>query len=762
MLAPLESVTRGRKTESTLPDWSSSGRAAHLINRLEWILYDWRVQWAAEFLPPARTNLGAVLIEESGVETVASEAYGRRFGLLWPRNVFARLVRELHHLGAKAVAFDVVFKENREDQNDLRYPTDPPLTPDEFFADELRKSGNVILAVTQDAVPHDLFRTNAAALGDITAEKDADGILRRVRPFRDYQLWHPALQSRVKPMDLQLDRAEISSNRVAIPAFGDGSVFEVPMLEDGSLDLDALGEQPGIRRKAVEVLRVWHMGIVLAARQLNLDLAKAEVLDDAILLGGPDGLQRRIPLDRDGMFSVDWTFRFSDPRLTLERIEKLLDRDFNRGRGEDYSEVLHWKDKLVVVGSTVVGSNLSDIGATALENQTFLMSTHWNVANSVLMDRFIERSNYSTESLLIALMGAVAALLTWRMRVLLASACVALIALIYIVLAVWLFVQHRYWLPIVLPIFGSLFLNHVGLVTYRLMFEQGERRRVKSVFSKIVAPQVVNELLNAEKLSLGGARREVTVLFSDLRGFTEFTERIQHDAEEIVRRRKLDAAAAEQHFDEQATEALQTVNTYLSLIGDRVIKHQGTLDKYIGDCVMAFWGAPTPMENHAALCVRAAITALRDMERLNQARAEENAGRTEENRRRAEAGEDPLPLLPILTFGVGINTGKVTVGLMGSDEHILNYTVFGREVNLAARLETVSGNGRIIISQATYAALMKTDGELAARCIERDPVPVKGFRKPVRNYEVPWRESSLPAAPGPELAARGKRSIPAN
>lgn len=718
-------------------------RTWNFINRLEWILYDWRVRLAAQYSPASRTNLGAVLIEESSILSVASGAYGKKFGLLWPRNVFARLVQELSAEGAKTVAFDVVFKELREDQNFLRFPTDPPLAPDEYFARELRQASNVILAVTHEAIPHDLFRTNAAALGDITAEKDGDGILRRVRPYRDYSFWHPAIISRVKPLSLDLSRAEIATNRIAIPCCGDGSFFEVPLLGDGSIDLEALGEPAVAGQKVLQPVRVWHMGIALATSELGLDLAKAEITSGEIILGGPDGLQRRIPIDAEGLFNVDWTFRFTDPHLEREEIEKLLDRDFNRERGEKYAELNRWKNKLVVVGSTVVGSNLSDIGATALENETFLLSTHWNVANSVLMDRFIERSSYAAESVLIVMMGALAALLTWRMRVLVASLCVALTGLFFIALAAYLFVRYRYWLPIVLPVFGALMMNHVGLVTFRLMFEQGERRRVKSIFSKIVAPQVVNELLSAETISLGGARREVTVLFSDLRGFTEFTELIQHDAEETVRLRKLQGAEAESHFDQQATEALNTVNTYLSLIADMVIKHQGTLDKYIGDCVMAFWGAPSHLPNHAALCVRAAITALRAMERLNQERGEENTRRTEENQRRLATGEEPMPLLPVLTFGVGINTGKVTVGLMGSDEHILNYTVFGREVNLAARLESVSGTGRIIISEATFAALQATEPSLAVRCIERSPVTVKGFRKPVRIFEVPWREQPV-------------------
>jgi class 3 adenylate cyclase len=106
-------------------------------------------------------------------------------------------------------------------------------------------------------------------------------------------------------------------------------------------------------------------------------------------------------------------------------------------------------------------------------------------------------------------------------------------------------------------------------------------------------------------------------------------------------------------------------------------------------------------------------------------------------------------MLPLLSLGTGINTGMVTVGLMGSDAHILNYTVFGREVNLASRLEGVSGRGRIIISESTYDMLQRDDPALAASCAELAPVTVKGIRKPVRIFEAPWKTSEPPAVPAP-------------
>jgi adenylate cyclase len=315
-----------------------------------------------------------------------------------------------------------------------------------------------------------------------------------------------------------------------------------------------------------------------------------------------------------------------------------------------------------------------------------------------------------------------------------------------VLVAQWLYTRHRVWIPIITPVVGALLMNHVAAVTYQALFEQREKRRVKGVFSKVVSPDVVNELLGTDKLNLDGARRRITVFFADVRGFTTLTDQNQSEADDYVRTHKLEGEAAERYYDERARDTLNTVNLYLATIADQIKKHKGTLDKYIGDCVMAFWGAPVDNPHHAVSCVRAAIDAQRAMDAVNQERGRENVRREAENKLRAERGEPPLPMLGQLALGTGINTGTVIVGLMGSTSHILNYTVFGREVNIASRLEGVSGRGRIIIGEATYEDIRRDDAELAATCVELEPVTVKGINKPVRIFEVPWK-TPAPASP---------------
>jgi len=299
-------------------------------------------------------------------------------------------------------------------------------------------------------------------------------------------------------------------------------------------------------------------------------------------------------------------------------------------------------------------------------------------------------------------------------------------------------VKFRFWLPLVYPVMGAMLMEHMSLIVHRVVFEEDEKRRVRSVFSKVVSPNVVNELLAADELALGGARREVTVFFADVRGFTAFTDQSQEQVAEFVRSSNVDLATAEKYFEESARETLETVNLYLAAVADVIKHHGGTLDKYIGDCVMAFWNAPTPHEQHALACVEAAIEAQRAILALNQQRLTLNPARELENRARVADGLPPRPMHVALQLGTGINTGLVTAGLMGSDRHIFNYTVFGREVNLASRLEGVSGSGRIIISDTTYNHLLRHAPALAATCMELIPEKVKGFRQAVRIYEVPW------------------------
>lgn len=730
------------------------------LERPELMTYDMRVREALKFPFPAATNLGFVYFDDDSIEFVKTNTtLGYRFGLYWPRQVFGRLVEELSAQGARAVALDVIFGELREDQRPVEMADGRLMESDDFFALQLRRAGNVIVSDTRSLATPALFATNAWALGDITTDvnKDSDGVLRRAVAFRLHRKWHPIFLQAQREYGVDLGKAKIEPGRIQLP-LPDGTFVTAKLDKDGDFSLaDFIGTNlpPGMpgTAKPFQEERVWHMGIVLAARQLNLDLDHPEI-DEAngrITLRGPNGIERVIPVDRNGYFFIDWCMPPNDPRLTEESMESLLGQDTLRLKGETNGLLDRWAGKLAVVGSSATGNDLTDRGATPLDRDTFLTSQNWNVANSILTGRFVRRSSLAIDLGLIAVLGALAAVLTWQLRALLALLCVTLVIIAYAALGNLVYVQHRYWLPLILPIFGALLTTYFCLVTWRVVFEQAEQRRVKSIFSRIVSPNIVHELLQAEMLKLGGARREVTILFADVRGFTEFTDTSQETAAAYVSTHRLTETEIEAYYDEQARETLATVNQYLALVADLVKKHDGTLDKYIGDCVMAFWGAPAANAAHARDCVRAAVDAQRAIHELNRQRSEENSRRDLENRARASAGLTPRPLLPILLLGSGINSGIVTVGLMGSEAHISNYTVFGREVNLASRLESLSGRGRILISETTHRLLLRDDPALAATCVAQPDANVKGIRSAVKVFEVPWQ---LPVAADAREAAK--------
>jgi len=747
------------------------GGVERALEELEWKTYDWRARSALKQQPPCTTNLGFVRIHDQDISNIAEGFGGEldyQYGLYWPRAVYGRLVSELKAQGARLVAFDVLFAEPRVDHPMIQRATNtPPVSSDEFFAETIREAGNVALATSEELAPHPMFRDATPLLGDISTIKDSDGVLRRASAYHVLRFWNRNIERYARLYGFDPNKA--IGEGVELPVEGTTNKVRIKILvdKDRKFDVGALREQfegikaPGeMRSVAYHDRRIWHMGIVMAAAELGLDLeqARVDLAAGRIVLPGTNGVQRTLPVDAKGQFYVDWSITDKDPRLTNDNISFALLSEKHRRDGDTNRVKSTFRDKVVIIGSTATGNDLTDRGGTPIQNDTFLVGKHWNVANSVIMDRFVTRSPLWLELLAVIVMGALAVVLTRTLRAGWGTLAVLAVTPLYGMVAWYAFVEHRYWIPAMLPVIGALLVNHGALIAYDIVFEQGEKRRVKGVFAKLVSPNVVNELLRSEKLKFGGQREKITVFFADVRGFTKLTDVNQARAEKYVRDHKLSGAAAEAHFDKVAADTLDTVNLYLSAIADQIKKHNGTLDKYIGDCVMAFWGAPTPNEHHAVACVRAAIDAQVAMHEINLRRKAENERRAAENLQRAAAGQEPLNELPLLDLGTGINTGTAIVGMMGSEAHILNYTIFGREVNLASRLEGVSGHSRIVVGEATFRDLEKYDLELAALCVELEPVTPKGFSTPIRNWEVPWKSflppgSAVSLAAGPEIAA---------
>jgi len=548
------------------------------FQRLEWMTYDARVRLALRFPRPYATNLlGAVFIDDRDLTALNDGSYGYRVKFPWPRYFFGRALNELAAQGASLVGVDIFFDQTDPDTI-IEGPGRRRFPSDQYFADQLRNASNVVLAADarRPIFPAPMFETHAVAVGNVYTKVDSDGILRKARAFVERRIWHPAIVSMARALNWDLGRVEMQADRMVFSRLDGQPPDYAPLGQNGALKFDGDGELivnrdgsgesakiPGPGAKPYTDTKVWQLGIILAAHHLGLDLDHPVIERDRIILRG-NGQERIIPVDRDGFFYVDWTIRLNDTdRIEAESIVRLIRQSEARDEGQADFEP-KFRGKLVVIGSIGTGGNVSDHGATPLENETVLVSKHWNVANAVLMDHFIHRTSLGTELLLIALFGVVSGVLSWALRVYLATASVLLVSLAYSALAAAWYVQSRHWLPIFMPVVGGLLLPHFALITYRVVFEERERDRVKAVFAKI--------------------------------------------------------------------------------------------------------------------------------------------------------------------------------GLMGSDAHIVNYTVFGREVNVASRLEKIAGRGGIIISGATHAELQRADPALAAACLERPPVQVKGIREPVNIYEVLWKQ----------------------
>jgi adenylate cyclase len=231
----------------------------------------------------------------------------------------------------------------------------------------------------------------------------------------------------------------------------------------------------------------------------------------------------------------------------------------------------------------------------------------------------------------------------------------------------------------------GILLTYLVVVAYRALTEEREKRKTRAIFSKYVSPDVVSQLL-LHPPELGGVDKELTVLFSDIRGFTSLSEGMTPQ------------------------ELVNHLNLYLTAMTDIIHEYKGTLDKYVGDEIMCFWGAPLEQPDHAVL---AAKCALRMMEVLKQMNEDWPEGRK-------------------INIGIGLNSGVMTVGNMGSQGR-MNYTLMGDNVNLGARLEGTNKEylTNIIISENTFNYL---EGQAVVR--ELDNIRVKGKNKPVLIYEL--------------------------
>lgn len=372
------------------------------------------------------------------------------------------------------------------------------------------------------------------------------------------------------------------------------------------------------------------------------------------------------------------------------------------------------------------------------------------MANALLTDRFVQRLPLPWERVVVFSFVLFATLAGWRLRTLWATIAVLVLAGVYVGLSFWVYAEHRYLLPVALPVVGALLATHLVMSIGRGVENADHRRFLERLLKKVVSPKVIDALLEQAWPTPQTRRMEITVLFADLRGFTHFAEESQNRAEAIARELAMSSAEARALTDEAAREAMSSVNRYLAAAVDEIKVTDGTLDKYMGDCVMAFWGAPIEESSHAAQALKCAAAIQQAVERINRANAAENDFRLAENKLRTQKRLPPRPMLPVLTLGVGVNSGLAIVGFMGSEEQLSSYTVFGHVVNVASRLEGLARGGQILLTEQAVLTAARNDAWIMERCTRREALMLKGMTAEVNIFDFRWKDgSSVPTGKPP-------------
>jgi class 3 adenylate cyclase len=340
------------------------------------------------------------------------------------------------------------------------------------------------------------------------------------------------------------------------------------------------------------------------------------------------------------------------------------------------------------------------------------MGVHVTMLDNLLKGDFIRESRQWVNLLiLLAVVGVTVLLTLFSNRITLSVGGTAIIIIAVIAFSFAAYQWGNLWIPMVSFIAGSA-LAFTTVTLYNYATEGSQKRFIKSAFSQYLSPKVIEQIIaDPSQLKLGGEKREMTAIFTDIRSFSTISEALGDPA-----------------------KLVELLNFYLTRMSNIVLDNQGTIDKYEGDAIIAFFGAPVRLENHAALACRAAVLmkkaeALINKEALAQGLITGKVMESLAVKGIIKSADDPNPLFTRL----GLNTGDMVVGNMGTPNK-MDYTIMGNAVNLAARLEGVNkqyNTGGILISEYTRAIVRD---EFLVRPLSR--VRVVGINTPLRLFEL--------------------------
>jgi adenylate cyclase len=626
------------------------------LRQLENMTVDWRFENLRQLFKADKSDR-FFLIE---IDQDSLDALG---GWPWPRNAHGGLVFLLANVDLDVLGIDIIFSDRREASRD-RYLADTVRTdPDnQYLADSLKKIGRVVLAGYAQSEGTQIEREGTIDLGVTRPLTAVEGSVMDV------------------PGSDDLDRLLVPLPLLRFDAVT-GFTDTAPVLGNSN-----------IRRYMPLVVRIQENLYPSFVLQMLLRHWGADVEDVKLSLGNelriatPEG-EQRIPVNERGELLINYRKDLQVDRASFHQIAEDLYAYDREGvpLPEDFPDL---KDKMVIIAVTVGG--LMDSAVTPIDSNVPPVYTHFHTLNNILTGDFIRHAHAGTVlfSFIVVCWLTLLPFQTERIIFMIGIPFLAVVA--YSAANLYWFNLENIIVPYFWPVAGFI-LVHSGSILNNWIKQIYSKQQLKSVFSSYIAPTVMDQLLDSpENIKLGGVRKPVTILFSDVRGFTTISESM--DEEVLVKQ----------------------LNEYFGQMVDAVNEHQGTLHKYIGDAIMVVWGdvVSQSIEEDARQAVRASLKMRRKLVSLNE--KWEAEGR------------------PKFHIGIGLNHGNVLVGNIGAEQR-QEFTVIGDAVNLASRLEGVTKqyNTDLIIGESVHRLL---NGEFLCRPV--GSLVVKGKSKPVRAYEV--------------------------
>src|SRR5215212_4002642 len=590
----------------------------------------------------------------------------------WPRTMVADMVTRMTQMGAVAIGFDVVFAEADR--------SSPALAADNFHGlDEETRAKLKALpsndAVLAQAIGNSRVVLGQAALAQASAApvEDLPQTGFAVVGVRGVDVEPPLLEFPGLLRNIpELENAAAGRGLFTIRPEPDGIVRRVPivMLADG-LKVPSL---------SVELLRV-----VSGAGAILIRMDEAGVQSVAF---GRRGLE--IATDRRGQLWVHFS--------PHDKSRFVPAKDVLSGAADPD----RFKGKIALVGTSAIG--LLDLKTTPVDRTMPGVEVHAQLLESMLSGASLTSPSYATLAELatatlvsLAIIALAPILDAWALFWVGGAMATLLVGLSW-----YFFAQRNLLIDFSFPLIASS-LIYLTLVFTNYLRAHSERRQIRSAFGQYLSPALVEQLAQSpEKLVLGGEQREMTIMFSDVRGFTTISESYKNDPQGLT----------------------TLMNRFLTPLTNAILDRRGTIDKYMGDAIMAFWNAPLDDKQHQLHACEAAIDMLERIDVLNQERAIEAK----------ESGQTFIPL----NVGVGLNTGVCVVGNMGSDLRF-DYSVLGDSVNLASRLEGQSKEYGFPIIVGSKTALAVKD---KFAILELDFIMVKGKKEPEVIYAIAGREDT--------------------